>query len=75
MLLSKKNKLYLFDFHPTMDQKTNISKNKKRLTQKYKELVEQAYNWRQTDSAISDISEFKAIQLLNKLNKLKYLDR
>ena len=58
-----------------MDQKTEILNSKKRLTQKYKELIEQAYNWRQTDSAISDISEFKAIQLLNKLNKLKYLDR
>lgn len=75
LLISQKNKLYLFDFHPTMDHKTDILKNKKRLTQKYKELIEQAYNWRQTDSAISDISEFKAIQLLNKLNKLKYFDR
>jgi hypothetical protein len=58
-----------------MNPKAKILNSKNRLTQKYKELVEQAYNWRQTDSAISDISEFKAIKLLDKLNKLKYLDR
>ncbi|WP_295983325.1 Lacal_2735 family protein, partial [uncultured Algibacter sp.] len=33
------------------------------------------YNFRQTDSALSDISEYKAIKLLNKLNRLKYLQR
>jgi hypothetical protein len=45
------------------------------LLTRYKMLVEQAYNLRQTDSALSDISEFKAIKLLHKLNKLKYLNR
>lgn len=41
----------------------------------YKSLVEQAYNFRQTDSALSDFSEFKAIQLLHKMNKQKFLIR
>ncbi|WP_460218394.1 Lacal_2735 family protein [Psychroserpens sp. MEBiC05023] len=45
------------------------------LLSRYKKLIEQAYNFRQTDSALSDISEFKAIKLLHKLNKLKYLNR
>lgn len=45
------------------------------LLSRYKILVEQAYNLRQTDSALSDISEYKAIKLLHKLNKLKYLNR
>ena len=45
------------------------------LHKKYKSLVEQAYNFRQTDSALSDISEYRAIKLLNKLNRLKYLYR
>lgn len=45
------------------------------LQQRYKQLIEQAYNFRQTDSALSDISEYKAIKLLNKLNRLKYLYR
>jgi len=45
------------------------------LNKKYKTLIEQAYNFRQTDSALSDISEYRAIKLLNKLNSLKYLYR
>lgn len=52
-----------------------IIKNQKRLYKRYKRLIEQAYNFRQTDSAMSDISEFQAIKLLNKLNHLKYLHR
>ena len=40
-----------------------------------KQLVEEAYNLRQTDSALSDISEFKAIQLLDEINRLRFLNR
>jgi len=52
-----------------------IKKQRKRLQKRYKQLIEQAYNLRQTDSAESDISEYQAIQLLDKLNKLNYLHR
>ena len=52
-----------------------IKTNQDKLYKQYRDLVEQAYNFRQTDSAISDISEFNAIKLLNKLNKLNYLAR
>lgn len=58
-----------------MQTKSKISANQSRLQQKYKRLMEHAYNLRQTDSAQSDISEYKAIKLLNKLNRLKYLYR
>ena len=54
---------------------TQIKKQRKRLQKRYKQLIEQAYNLRQTDSAESDISEYQAIQLLDKLNKLNYLHR
>lgn len=50
-----------------------IKTNQEKLNKQYKQLIEQAYNMRQTDSALSDISEFKAIKLLNRLNRLKYL--
>ena len=53
----------------------NIFEHRSKLLSRYKSLIEQAYNFRQTDSALSDISEYKAIKLLNKLNKLKFLDR
>lgn len=54
---------------------TKVQKRRKKLQKRYKLLVEQAYNLRQTDSAQSDISEYKAIKLLNKLNRLNYLNR
>ncbi|TXE18551.1 Lacal_2735 family protein [Psychroserpens burtonensis] len=58
-----------------MKSTSNILDHQSKLLSRYKRLIEQAYNFRQTDSALSDISEFKAIKLLHKLNKLKYLNR
>ena len=57
-------------------ERHNVLKNhQKKLSKRYKQLIEQAYNLRQSDSALSDISEYKALKLLNKLNRLKYLSR
>ncbi len=53
----------------------NIKTKENQLSKRYKQLIEQAYNFRQTDSTLSDISEYRAIKLLNKLNRLKYLNR
>ncbi|GAA4896681.1 hypothetical protein GCM10023311_21790 [Flaviramulus aquimarinus] len=58
-----------------MNRSDEIKTHQDQLNKRYKTLVEQAYNFRQTDSALSDISEYKAIKLLNKLNRLKYLSR
>ena len=58
-----------------MNRSDAIKSNKKKLSKRYKQLVEQAYNLRQTDHALSDISEYRALKLLNKLNRLKYLER
>ncbi|MEM5566769.1 Lacal_2735 family protein [Psychroserpens sp. AS72] len=58
-----------------MKSTEKVIENQNLLFKRYKMLVEQAYNFRQTDSALSDISEYKAIKLLHKLNKLKYLNR
>lgn len=58
-----------------MSRVSYIKDNETKLNKRYKELIEQAYNLRQTDSALSDISEYRAIKLLNKLNRLKYLHR
>lgn len=58
-----------------MNRINSIKKHQSKLNKKYKNLIEQAYNFRQTDHALSDISEYKAIKLLDKLNKLKYLSR
>ncbi|GAA4953601.1 hypothetical protein GCM10023314_28980 [Algibacter agarivorans] len=58
-----------------MNRIDEINTRQDQLNKQYKILVEQAYNFRQTDSALSDISEYRAIKLLNKLNRLKYLYR
>ena len=58
-----------------MNRNDILKRHQKKLDKRYKLLIEQAYNFRQTDHALSDISEYKAIKLLNKLNRLKYLSR
>jgi len=58
-----------------MNRNDILKRHQKKLDKRYKQLIEQAYNFRQTDHALSDISEYKAIKLLNKLNRLKYLSR
>ena len=58
-----------------MKSSQKIIDNQHLLLRRYKTLVEQAYNFRQTDSALSDFSEYKAIKLLHKMNKLKFLMR
>ncbi|NRA94460.1 MAG: Lacal_2735 family protein [Psychroserpens sp.] len=54
---------------------SDINSRQIKLQLRYKRLMEKAYNLRQTDSALSDISEYKAIKLLHKMNKLKFLSR
>jgi hypothetical protein len=46
---------------------------KKRLNKKYQQLIEDAYNLRPTDHALSDFSEYKATKVLHKINKLKFV--
>ncbi|MEO8774425.1 MAG: Lacal_2735 family protein [Gelidibacter sp.] len=58
-----------------MKSLSEIKAHQTKLQNRYKQLIEKAYNVRQTDHALSDISEYKAIKLLNKLNRLKYLSR
>jgi len=55
---------------------TNLNKlleKKKKLNKKYHQLIEDAYNLRQTDHALSDFSEYKATKVLHKINKLKFI--
>lgn len=58
-----------------MKELTEIRKHQLKLQREYKQLIEEAYNLRQIDSALSDIWEYKAMKKLNKLNQLMFLDR
>ncbi len=43
----------------------------KKMEQKYKRLIERAYNLRQSDDSLSDIFYFEADKLLEEMNYLK----
>lgn len=58
-----------------MSKSINIKENLSELQKQYKRLIEDAYNFRQTDSALSDIAEYRALKLLDKLNRLNFLNR
>lgn len=53
----------------------NLLESREKLDLRYKQLMEQAYNLRQTDHEMSDFSEFRALKTLNKLNRLQFLAR
>lgn len=54
---------------------TLIKNHRKKLKNKYKQLIELAYNLKQSDASLSDTLEYQAILLDNKINRLKYLCR
>ncbi len=56
-----------------MHNSEKLLQKKRALKQKYIQLVEDAYNFKQTDHALSDIFEYKATLILNKINKLKFV--
>ena len=56
-----------------MSNSSEIKENQSKLNKQYKQLIEDAYNYRQTDSALSDILEYNALKLLDQLTRLKYL--
>lgn len=58
-----------------MSRNVLIKSRQEKLSNCYKQLIEQAYNFRQTDHALSDYSEFKAMKVLHKINQIKFLAR
>jgi hypothetical protein len=56
-----------------MNRNNLLLSHQQKLKKRYKLLAEEAYNLRQTDHALSDHSEYKAMKLLHKLNKIKFL--
>ncbi|WP_299113090.1 Lacal_2735 family protein [uncultured Winogradskyella sp.] len=50
-----------------------LLQKKTKLKKEYRRLIEDAYNFRQTDHALSDFSEYKATKILHKINKLRFI--
>lgn len=58
-----------------MYYKKQFSKLKQRLQSQYLKLVEISNNYRFLDESLSDLAAYKAMKLLQKLNRVRYLDR
>ncbi|WP_299362668.1 Lacal_2735 family protein [Winogradskyella sp.] len=56
-----------------MSNSEKLHQKRTKLKQQYLQLIEDAYNLRQTDHALSDISEFRATKVLHEINKLKFI--
>ena len=56
-----------------MQNSEQLLLKKSKLKQQYLQLIEDAYNLRETDHALSDFFAFKATKILNKINKLKFV--
>ena len=52
--------------------KTKNYSSTKDLELRYKKLVEKAYNFKYTNSTLSDISAYKAMRILEKINRIKF---
>ncbi|CAM1372903.1 conserved hypothetical protein [Tenacibaculum litopenaei] len=53
---------------------SQIQKYRKHLEERYGRLVERANDYKYVDECKSDRSAFKAMKVLEKLNRIKYLD-
>lgn len=56
-----------------MHNSNPLLKKKEELLEQYKQLIEDACNFMQTDHALSDFSEYRATLILNEINKLKFV--
>ena len=56
-----------------MSNSEKLLQKKTKLKQQYLQLIEDAYNLRQTDHALSDISEYRATKVLHEINKLQFI--
>ena len=53
-----------------MSRRDKLKQQQLKLNKRYKQLVEEAYNLSQTNHEESDLSEYRALKLLDKREKL-----
>ncbi len=56
-----------------MSNSEKLLEKRTKLKEEYLQLIEDAYNLRQLDHALSDISEYKATKVLHEINKLRFI--
>lgn len=58
-----------------MSRLNQLKRYRKHLEERYNKLVERANDYKYVDEGKSDRSAFKAMKVLEKLNRIKYLDQ
>lgn len=57
-----------------MSRLNQLKRYRKHLEERYNRLIERSYDYKYVDECKSDRSAFKAMKVLEKLNRVKYLD-
>ncbi|WP_299680140.1 Lacal_2735 family protein [uncultured Tenacibaculum sp.] len=57
-----------------MSRLIQLSRYKQHLEERYLKLIEQSNDYRYVDEAKSDMAFYKAMKVLEKINRVKYLD-
>lgn len=58
-----------------MSQLNNLRNYKRHLKDRYVRLLERSNNYRFEDESASDEAAFKAMKLMDKLNRIRFLER
>ena len=58
-----------------MSRVNQLQRYREHLENRYRKLVERANDYKYEDECESDRSAFKAMKVLEKLNRIKYLDK
>ena len=58
-----------------MSRLNQLKRYRKHLEERYNKLVERANDYKYVDESKSDRAAYKALKVLEKLNRVKYLDR
>lgn len=57
-----------------MSRLTQLHKYRKHLEERYRKLMERSNDYRYEDESVSDLASFKAMKILEKLNRINYLE-
>lgn len=58
-----------------MSRTNQLSKYKKHLEERYRELVQRAQDYKYEDEVKSDLASYKAMKVLEKLNRIRFLNK
>jgi hypothetical protein len=58
-----------------MSRLSQLSQYRKHLEKRYRRMVEQSNDYKYIDEIKSDRAAYKAMKILGKLNRVKYLDK